>query len=69
MSGFLVALFVWWIWSGGLNKDGDLWKKSLAALRRTRDALFERVKGFDPFHTHRAQHHDHISLNSRLGDA
>ena len=50
------------------TEDEDVWQKSLAVLRRTRGALFERVKNFNPFHTHRFLNHDTISLNSRSGE-
>lgn len=66
MSVIVVTLLVWWIRARGSTEDEDVWQNSLAALRRTRAVLFERVKGFNPFHTHRVPHHDHMSLNSRL---
>jgi hypothetical protein len=67
MSVFVVTLLVWWIRAGGLTEDEDVWQNSLAALRRTRAVLFERVKGFNPFHTHHVRR-DHMSLNSRLSE-
>ena len=68
MSVFMVTLLVWWIWSSRSIEGRDMWQNSLAAFRRTRAVLLERVKGFNPFHTHRVLHHDHMSLNSRLGE-
>jgi hypothetical protein len=50
------------------TEDEDVWQNSLVVFRRTRGVLFERVKGFNPFHTHHALQHDRFSLNSRFGE-
>jgi uncharacterized membrane protein YccC len=71
ISSVLLATLIGWCirtaWES--TEDEDVWQNSLVVFRRTRGALFERVKGFNPFHTHHVLHHDHMSLNSRLGEA
>src|ERR1700744_409883 len=60
--------------SWDLVDDDEVWRKSLAVLRRTArrtgGVLFERVNGFinDPFHTFRVPQDDHITLTGRLGE-
>jgi hypothetical protein len=54
------------------NEDGA-WQKSLAVLQRTGGVLFDRVKGFNPFHTipfptRRVPQGDHIAMTGRLGE-
>jgi len=72
ISSVLLATLIGWCirtaWES--TEDDDVWQNSLTVFRRTRGALFERVKGFNPFHTHRVViHHDRITLNSRMGEA
>ena len=63
----LVGCCIWTAWES--TEGNGVRHKSFVVFRRTRDALFERVKGMNPFHTHRVLHHDHISLNRQLNEA
>jgi hypothetical protein len=65
-SVVMAALIGWCIrivWES--TEEEDVWRDSLIALRRTRGALFRRVKEFNPFHTRRFSRDDHIPLNGR----
>jgi hypothetical protein len=75
-SVLVVALIIWCIWTAWESTDGeDVWRDSLAVLRRTRSNLFKRVKDFNPFRALRVSRHvprhvqqdDHITLTDRLG--
>lgn len=67
IASVLVTTLVGWciqiVWVS--TEDDEVWQKRLVVFRRTRDALFERVKAFRT----RVLHHDHISSNSRLDEA
>jgi hypothetical protein len=69
MMSVLVATLIGWCirtaWES--SDDDDVWENSLAVLRRTRVALFKRVKEFIPFHTRRVPV-DRITLNSGLNE-
>lgn len=68
MSVLMVTLIGWGIrtaWESNEDED-EVWEKSLVVLRRTRSALFDRVKEVIPFHTRRFAD-DGITLNSQGG--
>jgi hypothetical protein len=68
MSVLICTLIGWGIRTAWESKDdeGDVWEKSLVVLRRTRVALFERVKDVIPFHTRRLPQDDRFTLNNYL---
>ena len=71
ISSVILATLIGWCirtaWES--TEDEDIWQNSLVVFRRARSVLFEHVKGFNPFHTHRALQHDGFSLSSsRPGD-
>jgi uncharacterized membrane protein YccC len=70
MSVLMGALIGWCIWLAWESREDErVWQDSLAVLRRTRTALFRRVKKFtNPFHTRRGPRDDHISMASRRGE-
>ena len=68
-SVLVITLIGWCIRIIRQSTEDNVWQNSLVVLRRTPGALFERIKYFNPFHTHRVLHGDTISLNSRLGEA
>ncbi|KAH9985510.1 hypothetical protein BJV77DRAFT_113135 [Russula vinacea] len=73
MSVLMAALIGWGVWTAWESEEDEdeVWEKSLAVFRRTRVALFKRVKKFISFHTPRvplAVSDDRITLSSRLNE-
>jgi hypothetical protein len=69
MSVLVATLIGWSIWTSWDFGQDDVWQKSLVVLRRTRGALFKRVKRLNPFDTRRATRvpqDDHITLTGQL---
>ena len=71
MSVLMAALIGWGVWTAWESEEDEdeVWEKSLAVFRRTRVALFKRVKKFISFHTPRVPvPDDRITLSSRLNE-
>jgi hypothetical protein len=71
MMSVLVATLIGWgirtAWDSKDDDEDDVLQSSLVVLRRTRVALFKRVKEFIPFHTRHVPD-DRITLNSGLNE-
>ena len=71
MSVLMAALIGWGVWTAWESEEDEdeVWEKSLAVFRRTRVALFKRVKKLISFHTPRVPvPDDRITLSSRLNE-
>ena len=72
MSVLVAALIGWGVWTAweSENYEDEVWEKSLAVFRRTRAALFGRVKEFILFHMNHTRRVpvDRFTLNSQLNE-
>ena len=68
VSALVATLIGWCIRTAWVSSDDDdVWKNSLVVLRRTRGALVDCVKEFNPFYTRRVPlaQDNPVTLSSR----